>query len=92
MAQSALSLSKLGFAAFRVSWRLVAAAMAATPANGGCSDMVSWCCKVLRGAVDARCRLVMRRGGWRRDTDACGAAIAVADGARGSFAEAWWCA
>ena len=41
MAQSALSLSRLGFAAFRVSWRLVAAAMAAAPGNGGCSDMAA---------------------------------------------------
>jgi len=41
VAQSAISLSRLGFAAFRVSWRLAAAAMAAAPANGGCSDMAA---------------------------------------------------
>ena len=77
MAQSALSLSRLGFAAFRVSWRLVGAATARLTAQrsdfrrGGCSDI----------AV----------GGGLSSMVLVAAAAARNAGARKKKTEVWWC-
>ena len=62
MAQSALSLSRLGFAAFRVSWRLVDDGAAAPPSPA----MEAWWCGV--AAVAGTWLLV--RGGLSKGGEA----------------------